>query len=275
MNDISNSLKKEGKRIGLVPTMGFLHDGHTSLIERAKKECDAVILSIFVNPIQFGPNEDLKRYPRDLKRDKEIAKKNGVDYIFYPTSVQMYSKDHKTYVKVTEIEDIMCGKSRKNHFSGVCTVVLKLFNIVNPDISYFGLKDYQQFAIIKKMIKDLDIFVELRGIETIREEGGLALSSRNKYLSPAERENAIILYKTLKEAEKKILTSQCDISNIQKEAIEKIIKNKHVKKIDYFDIRDAKDLSEVDKLKKGQKILIAAAVFIGQTRLIDNIVFNF
>ncbi len=275
MNDISNYLKNKGKKIGLVPTMGYLHEGHISLMEKAKKECDIVILSIFINPIQFGPNEDFKRYPRNLKRDEEIAKKNGIDYIFYPSTAQMYSNNHKTYVRVMEIDEIMCGKIRKNHFRGVCTVVLKLFNIINPDVAYFGLKDYQQFIVIEKMTKDLDLHLTIRGLRTIREKDGLALSSRNKYLSSKERENANILYKTLIDTKKKILLSQGDISFIQKESIEKIRGNKYVKKIDYFDIRDAKNLDEIKQPKKGQKILIASAVFIGHTRLIDNIVFNF
>jgi pantoate--beta-alanine ligase len=275
INDISNYLKKEGKKIGLVPTMGYLHEGHISLMKKAKKECDIVILSIFINPIQFGPKEDFKRYPRDLKRDEAIAKKNGIDYIFYPPVSQMYSNDHKTYVRVLQIDEIMCGKTRKKHFMGVCTVVLKLFNIINPDVAYFGLKDYQQFIVIKKMTKDLDLSLTIKGLRTIREKDGLALSSRNKYLSFKERENANILYKTLIDTKKKILLSQDDISFIQKESIEKIKSNKYVKKIDYFDIRDAKNLGEIKQPKKGQKILIASAVFIGHTRLIDNIVFNF
>ncbi|MCX6384567.1 MAG: pantoate--beta-alanine ligase [Actinobacteria bacterium] len=271
MQAVSEKIKKDGKSIGLVPTMGYLHDGHVSLIKRSKKDCDYTVLTVFVNPTQFGPDEDFNKYPRDFNRDSKIAENEGVDYIFNPDTGEMYSENHSTYVNVEKLDKIMCGKFRPVHFKGVCTIVLKLFNIINPDAVFFGKKDYQQLAIIKKMVEDLDVCVEIAGCETVREPDGLALSSRNKYLTKEERENAIILYKTILFAENEIKNSRKNLPEIKKECIEKLSSNKFVKKIDYFDLRDPENLKEIKKIKSGtNSMLIASAVYIGETRLIDN-----
>lgn len=271
MKAVSDKLKKDGNTIGLVPTMGYLHEGHISLIKQSKKSCDVTVLSIFVNPTQFGPNEDFSKYPRNFKMDSEIAAREGIDFVFAPSETEMYHKNHLTYVNVDKLDKIMCGKSRPIHFRGVCTVVLKLFNIVNPDKAFFGKKDFQQLAIIKKMVKDLDIAVEIVECDIVREPDGLALSSRNKYLSKEERKNAIILHKTILFAENEIKSGKMSISAIRKKCIETILLNKFVKKVDYFDIRNPENLKEIKKIGTGTKrLLIAAAVYLGTTRLIDN-----
>ncbi|MCE5328751.1 pantoate--beta-alanine ligase [bacterium] len=271
MKAVSDRLKKDGKSIGLVPTMGYLHDGHISLIKQSKRSCDVTVLSIFVNPAQFGPNEDFNKYPRDFEADSKIAAKERVDFIFAPDETEMYHENHLTYVNVDKLDRIMCGKSRPIHFKGVCTVVLKLFNIVNPDKAFFGKKDFQQLAIIKKMVKDLDVLVEIIDCDTVREPDGLALSSRNKYLSTEERKNAAILYKSILFAENEIKTGQTQISAIRRKCMEMLSLNKFIKKIDYFDIRNPENLKEIKKIDSGtEKLLIASAVYIGTTRLIDN-----
>ncbi len=253
--------------------MGFLHEGHLSLIRMAKKECDKVIISIFVNPIQFGPGEDFKKYPRDIERDSILAKKEGVDYIFYPAVEEMYNPDRKTVVEVKELSNIMCGKYRSGHFVGVTTVVLKLFNIISANKAYFGEKDYQQLILIKKMVSDLNLDIEIVSGPTIREKDDLALSSRNKYLSEKERENAVILYKCLNLAKDTILKGENDLEKIQRRMLKKLKENEFVKKIDYFEFRDPLTLEGKKKIEKNdKKILVAAAVWIGSTRLIDNII---
>ena len=191
------SLKKQSKTIGFVPTMGYLHEGHLSLVRQAKKDCDIVVVSIFVNPLQFGHKEDFKKYPRDIKRDCQILEKEGVDVLFYPEAQDMY-KDEVSFVDVGRLGNILCGKTRPGHFRGVATVVNKLFNIVQPDISYFGQKDGQQLVIIKKMVRDLNISVKIKGMPIIRERSGLAMSSRNSYLTDKEKKDAQVLYKSLK-----------------------------------------------------------------------------
>jgi pantoate--beta-alanine ligase len=193
MKKISNNLKKEGKSIGFVPTMGYLHKGHVSLMECSKKENDITVVSIFVNPTQFGKNEDYDKYPRDLERDLKICEEVGVDYVFHPSISQMYPEGYSTYVVMETLVDKLCGKFRPGHFKGVLTVVNKLFNIVKPDRAYFGKKDYQQYIIIKKMVQDLNIDTKVIGCPLIREEDGLALSSRNKYLTEEERKSALLL----------------------------------------------------------------------------------
>jgi len=271
MKKVSDGLKIKGKSIGLVPTMGYLHEGHVSLIRQSKKDCDVTILSIFVNPAQFGPNEDFNKYPRDFKRDSGIAAEEGVDYIFAPEAEEMYSKNHLSYVEVEKLNRIMCGKFRPVHFKGVCTVILKLFNIVSPNKAFFGKKDFQQLVIIKKMIKDLDLPVSIIECETVREPDGLALSSRNRYLTKEERENATILYETILFAESRIKSGEKNLSEIKKDCREILKSNKFVSKIDYFDIRDPEDLGEIKKLSRCTgKFLIASAIYIGSTRLIDN-----
>ena len=265
-------LKSKGEKIGLVPTMGYLHKGHISLISRARAECSKVIVSIFVNPVQFGPEEDFARYPRNFKKDCSLCQKAGADYIFFPSTDEMYEKDFKTFAEVQDLGDIMCGRERPGHFRGVCTVVLKLFNIIRPNIAYFGQKDYQQVVIIKKMIKDLNVPVEIAECPTVREKDGLAISSRNKYLSYDERKNAVVLFQSLKLAEELIINGQENLENIRKAAIEKLESTPFVSKIDYFDFRDNDTLCEIERIdQKAERILIASAIWIGETRLIDNI----
>ena len=271
MKSVFAQLKSQGKTLGLVPTMGYLHEGHISLIKKSRKECDSTIVSIFVNPIQFGPGEDFKKYPRDIKRDIEIASKEGVDFLFAPEAEEIYGKNNLSYVNVEKMDKVMCGKFRPDHFKGVCTVVLKLFNIIKPDNAYFGEKDFQQLTIIKKMVKDLDVYVKIIGCETIRETDGVALSSRNKYLSEKERKNAAVLYKTILFAENEIKKGLKDPQEIKKECLELLIANESVKNIDYFDFRDPETLEELKKSKTiTGSILIACAVYVGKTRLIDN-----
>ena len=270
---IIKNLRQKGYKIGLVPTMGFLHEGHLNLVRMAKKECDKVVVSIFVNPIQFGPGEDFKKYPRDIKRDSMLAEKEGVDYIFEPTAEEMYDQDPKTVVEVKELSDIMCGKFRPGHFTGVATVVLKLLNIIKAHKVYFGEKDYQQMIIIKKMADDLNLDINVVRGPTIRESDGIALSSRNKYLSAEERENAVILYESLTMAKNMIECGEKNLEKVKKKVKEKLKKNKFVKNVDYFEFRDPIKLEERKIISGKQKrLLIAAAVWIGKTRLIDNMV---
>jgi len=270
---IVNNIKKRGLTIGFIPTMGFLHEGHLSLVRKAKKECDRVFISIFVNPIQFGPGEDFVNYPRDIKRDISLAEKGGVDYIFYPTAKEMYGSDFKTAIEVKELGDIMCGKYRPGHFAGVTTVVLKFFNIIRPDRAYFGQKDYQQLVIIKRMVYDMNLDVKITGCTTVREKDGLALSSRNKYLSAGERKNATVLYGSLIEAKRMIKKGEKDLEKIRKTIMIKLKKNRFIKKVDYFDFRDPGTLEYIKKVNEGNRnILAAIAVQIGRTRLIDNMV---
>jgi pantoate--beta-alanine ligase len=270
---IVNFLKNKGYKIGFVPTMGFLHEGHLNLIRMAKKDCDKVFISIFVNPAQFGPGEDYKKYPRDIKGDSTMAEKEGVDYIFYPTAKEMYDTEHKTVVEVKELGNIMCGKFRPGHFTGVTTVVLKLFNIIDVHKAYFGQKDYQQMIIIKKMAADLNLDIEILCGPTIREKDGLALSSRNKYLSMEERRNATILYRCLNLAKGMVKNGERDLEKIKKIVMGRLKENKFIKRIDYFEFRDPQTLKERKKLGKDYKnILAAVAVWIGDTRLIDNII---
>lgn len=273
MQVTSESLRCSGQAIAFVPTMGFLHEGHMSLIRMAKRDCDKVVVSIFVNPMQFGPGEDFKKYPRNIKRDGSLAEKEGVDYIFYPAAKEMYSQDHKTTVKVKELDNIMCGKYRPGHFAGVATVVLKLFNIINAHRAYFGEKDYQQLVLIKKMVTDLNLDIEIVGGPIIRERDGLALSSRNRYLSKEERKNAIILYRCLNIAKDMIIKGERDLEKIRKKVLEELKENESVKKVDYFEFRDPLTLQEKGKVSGNTgKILAAVAAWVGNTRLIDNIV---
>ncbi len=270
---IVNDLRKKGCKVGFVPTMGFLHEGHLSLIRMARKDCDRVFISIFVNPTQFGPDEDFENYPRDIKRDSDLAEKEGVDYIFYPTAKEMYGSGHKTVVEVKELSNIMCGKYRPDHFAGVTTVVLKLFNIVETDKAYLGQKDYQQMVIVKRMVDDLNLDIEIVSGPTVRERDGLALSSRNRYLSDEERENATILYRCLILASGIIKEGEKDLEEIKKIVLGKLKENRFVKSVDYFEFRDPNTLEERKKVEKNYKsILAAVAVWIGKTRLIDNII---
>ncbi|MEO0123319.1 MAG: pantoate--beta-alanine ligase [candidate division WOR-3 bacterium] len=261
-------IKYKKKTVGFVPTMGYLHEGHLSLIRIAHKHSDYVVCSIFVNPTQFGPNEDFNRYPRDLKRDEGLLKKEKVDMLFYPSVKEMYPDGYKTYVEVEELSSILCGKSRPGHFRGVATVVLKLFNIVQPDIAVFGEKDYQQAMIIKRMVRDLDLDVNIIIGPIVREQDGLAMSSRNTYLSAEERTNATILYKALTWARNSFYKENIKSPEYLITQMRQMIEEKGGQ-VDYIAIVDKNDLTPVRFIKKGDRILLA--VFFGRTRLIDNI----
>jgi pantoate--beta-alanine ligase len=276
MQDISNFLKRTGKKIGFVPTMGFLHEGHCSLMLKARDEADIVITSIFVNPAQFGPSEDFNDYPRDFLRDYHICKSCGVDYIFYPDAEDVYTKDFFSFVDVKEISDKLEGKYRPGHFSGVATVVLKLFNITKPDFTFFGQKDAQQVAIINKMIENLNLDVKLRICETVREENGLARSSRNTYLTKEQKEEASALYKGLNEAKRLILEEKMyDTKEVRKEVKKFIETNSPNSSLQYIAVTDFTNLDKISDLKeyKGD-VLVSLAAYYGKTRLIDNIIFE-
>jgi pantoate--beta-alanine ligase len=267
---VLKKLKKQGKIIGFIPTMGCLHQGHLSLIRRARKETDMVVLSIFVNPIQFGPKEDYKKYPRTPKRDIRLAKSSGVDILFCPRREIMYPIDYLTYVNVEKITEGLCGKFRPGHFKGVTTAVAKLFNLIHPDIAYFGQKDSQQAVVIRKMVRDLNMPIKIKVMPTVREADGLAMSSRNSYLNSKQRKDALILFRALNMAKESIKKGQRDSELIIK-AMTKIIKQK-TDKIDYIQIVDSDKLNPAIKIKG--RILIALAVWVGRTRLIDNIIVN-
>ncbi len=270
MQDISLLLKKENKTIGFVPTMGALHEGHLSLVRKAKEDNDIVVVSIFVNPIQFGPNEDFKKYPRTFDKDKELLQKENVDYIFFPSMKEMYPQGFETYVNLKSLPNHLCGLSRPGHFEGVATVVAKLFNIVMPDNSYFGQKDYQQAKIIERMTKDLNMRIKIHTLPIVREKDGLAMSSRNSYLSTEERKKALSLYNSLLLAKNLIEKGEKDPQKIKKEMENKIKEIAPDAKIDYISIVNPETLEDVEKIN--DDIVIALAVFIGSTRLIDNMI---
>lgn len=263
--------RREGLSIGFVPTMGYLHEGHQSLINRAA-ENDRIVVSIFVNPMQFGPKEDLASYPRDLDRDSRLCKENRVDLIFYPEPDEMYEANFCSYVDMSVLTEELCGLSRPVHFRGVCTVVLKLFNIVTPDRAYFGEKDAQQLAIIKRMVRDLNINVEVIGCPIIREMDGLAKSSRNTYLNADERKAALVLYSSIQIGKELIKKGERDAAVLIK-TMKEFIEKEPLAKIDYLKAVDAMSMSQVEKLDR--RVLVAMAVFIGKTRLIDNFTFDF
>lgn len=261
--------KKEGLNIGYVPTMGALHEGHISLIERAVKENDKVIVSVFVNPTQFGVNEDYGSYPRDIQRDFEICKKAGAILVFNPQVDEMYKKNRTTSVRVEGLTDGLCGSKRPGHFDGVCLVVSKFFNIITPDRAYFGQKDAQQVAVIKKMVNDLNMDVQIVQCPIVREEDGLAKSSRNTYLSTEERKAALVLSQSLKMAVEKLQKKELDATIIRNEIV-KFVEKEPLAKIDYVEIVDSEDLEKIEGTIN-KNILICMAVYIGKTRLIDNI----
>ena len=269
MRKYSGEARSKGKTIGFVPTMGYLHEGHLSLLKQAKKECDLAVLSIFVNLTQFGPAEDYKKYPRDLKRDKAIARGLGVDAIFFPAADKMYPPGFSTYVNVEGLSTVLCGRSRPGHFRGVTTVVTKLFNIVQPDVAYFGRKDAQQAVIINQFVKDLNMGVKVRVLPIIREKDGLALSSRNKYLSGQERKDALVLYAALREVRRRVISGENNAKRVIS-TMKRMIEQKKSAKIDYVSVLDVDSLAEIKRISG--KILIALAARIGKTRLIDNIV---
>ena len=262
--------KKQGLSVGLVPTMGYLHEGHKSLMEAARKDNDKVVVSIFVNPMQFGPTEDLATYPRDLDHDAALCESVGVDLIFHPEAEEMYEKDFCSFVDMTGLTEGLCGKTRPIHFRGVCTVVNKLFNIVTPDHAYFGQKDGQQLAVIKRMVRDLNMDIEIVGCPIIREEDGLAKSSRNTYLSSEERKAALILSKTVALG-KELAKTEKDANKVV-EAMKENIKTEPLAKIDYVEAVDALSMAPVEKLEG--TCMLAMAVYIGKTRLIDNTLIN-
>lgn len=259
--------KKEGKKVGLVPTMGFFHDGHLELMRQARKECDVVIVSIFVNPTQFGPGEDYEDYPRDLERDMQLAEEVGVDVIFNPSVEEMYPDGFSTYVEVKGITGKLCGRSRPGHFKGVATIVTKLFNSVQPDVAFFGQKDAQQVLVIQKMVKELNIDVEIRTVPIVREEDGIAMSSRNLYLNDEERKAARILYRSIQKAQQKVQEGERDVNSL-KGAVIDMISSEPLAKIDYVELLTYPKLEEKDVLEG--KMLLALAVKIGKARLIDN-----
>ncbi|MCS1351015.1 pantoate--beta-alanine ligase [Mechercharimyces sp. CAU 1602] len=263
---------QEGKKIGFVPTMGALHAGHLSLIEQARTECEAVIISIFVNPLQFGPNEDFEKYPRELKRDIALAEGAGADVVFAPTQTEMYPRPLVTQVVVAEITERLCGASRPGHFTGVTTVVSKLFHIVQPTHAYFGLKDAQQVAVIERMVEDLHFPLEIVPCPTVREEDGLALSSRNRYLSKQEREQAPILYQALTRAEANLLQGKYKSSAHLEEDVRTHITSQPLAQIEYVEALTYPDLTPLTDLHS--PLILLLAVRFGDTRLIDNILLN-
>ncbi len=269
MQEIAKKYREWNKKIGFVPTMGYLHEGHLSLVRQAKQENDVVFVSIFVNPTQFAPNEDLDKYPRDIKRDEELLRKEGVDFLFYPTVDNMYPDGFQTYVNVEELTKVLEGASRPTHFKGVTTVVLKLFNITKPHRAYFGQKDAQQLIVIKRMVEDLNVDIDIVGMPIVREEDGLAMSSRNKYLNEEDRKEAVCLYQSLQKA-KELIESGIDDTNTIKTEMKKTIESYKTPKIDYININSLTTLEELNKIKKNDT-LISLAVFVGKTRLIDNL----
>lgn len=269
VREIVNDWKKQGLSVGLVPTMGYLHEGHKSLILKANEENDKVVVSDFVNPMQFGPKEDLESYPRDIDKDAKLCEEAGADIIFYPDVEEMYFNDFCTFVDMDRLTKGLCGKSRPIHFKGVCTVVSKLFNIVTPNRAYFGQKDAQQLAVIKRMVRDLNFDIKIVACPIIREEDGLAKSSRNTYLNENERKAATILNIALNEGKKLIENGEKDVNTVV-DTIKNKIQSEPLAKIDYVEIVDFDTLENVDKITKN--ILAAVAVYIGKTRLIDNFI---
>ena len=261
--------RREGLSVGLVPTMGYLHEGHKSLIDKAVEQNDRVVVSVFVNPIQFGPGEDLATYPRDLERDAALCEAAGASLIFHPEKENMYFDDFCTYVDMDGLTKGLCGKTRPTHFRGVCTVVSKLFNIVQPDRAYFGQKDAQQLAVIRRMVRDLNFNLEIIGCPIIREEDGLAKSSRNTYLSSEERKAATILHKGLLRGEELIQNGEKSASVIIGE-ITRVIESEPMAKIDYVEVVDFDRIEKIDIIEG--TVLTAVAVYIGKTRLIDNFI---
>lgn len=272
VNDVRNTVKEwksQGFKIGLVPTMGFLHEGHLSLIKKAVSENDKVVVSIFVNPTQFGPNEDFEAYPRDLNKDAALCEEAGADLIFHPEPEEMYPDGFCSNVNMTGLTDALCGKSRPIHFQGVCTVVSKLFNITSPDNAYFGEKDAQQLAVIRRMVKDLNFDIKITGCPIIREEDGLAKSSRNTYLNPEERQAALVLSKAVNCGKRLVNDGEKNSAAILRE-MKSIIENEPLARIDYVEIVDMNTMRNIDTIKGD--VLCAMAVYIGKTRLIDNFI---
>ena len=261
---------KDNLTVGLVPTMGYLHEGHASLVDKARADCDKVVVSDFVNPTQFAPNEDLEAYPRDFEHDCKLLEEHGCDMLFHPSVEEMYVPNSKTFVEILdEMPKQLCGKTRPIHFRGVCTVVSKLFNIVQPDKAFFGQKDAQQLAIIRRMTREMSYGIEIVGCPIIRESDGLAKSSRNTYLSPEERKAALVLSKAIFHGEKLVKSGISDSKTVLDE-MKAIISAEPLAKIDYVSAVDGVTMFPVDKISNG--VLVAIAVYIGKTRLIDNFI---
>jgi len=268
VKELISSLKREGKTIGFVPTMGYLHNGHLSLVRCSKRDNDITVVSIFVNPTQFGKNEDYDRYPRDLQRDLNLLQREGVDIVLAPSVEDMYPKGYSTYVEETELSKLWEGTFRPGHFRGVCTVVTKLFNIVKPDKAYFGEKDYQQLKIIQKMVKDLNMDIEVIGCPIVRDSEGLAMSSRNVYLSPEERKQVTAIYKSFKLAQKLVEEGLKEPRKLEEEIKKFLASFPLIKKIDYVAVVNPNTLEPAEEIKGGERILVA--VRMPSARLIDN-----
>jgi pantoate--beta-alanine ligase len=273
MKETSKRHLHNGKTIGFVPTMGALHEGHLSLVKRAKSENDIVVVSIFVNPAQFGPKEDFDRYPRDMEGDMEKLKREGADILFMPDARAVYPDGFSSYITVKDLSDKLCGVFRPGHFTGVATVVCKLFNIVKPVAAYFGQKDFQQAAIIKRMVEDLNMDVDLIICPTFREPDGLAMSSRNAYLSNEERRAAAVIYKTLLSASQMIKSGESNPVDVRKQMHDTLEAEPLISEIQYAGVYDTNTLDELNEFKKQN--LLAVAVKIGSTRLIDNMIVEF
>ncbi len=265
---IVNEARRAGRSVGFVPTMGYFHAGHQSLMERARRENDLVVVSLFVNPIQFGPNEDFEKYPRDLQRDEQLAAATGVDLLFYPAVAEMYPDGFQTNVTVTGVSQGMCGSSRPGHFQGVATVVLKLFNIVGPDRAYFGEKDAQQLRVIRQLVRDLNLPLAVIGCPIVREADGLAMSSRNVYLNPSERQAALVLSRSLAWAREALASGERDAARLQA-TLRRLIDSEPLAELEYLVIVNSETLAPVARL--AGELLIALAVRFGKTRLIDNL----
>lgn len=269
MRSASRAAKTAGKRVGFVPTMGALHEGHLSLVRSAKAQCDVVAASIFVNPTQFGPNEDFSKYPRAFERDRELFAKEGVELLFAPAVEEMYPAGAVTYVTVEGMSERLCGKSRPGHFRGVTTVVCKLFNIVEPDIAFFGQKDAAQVAIIRRMVRDLDIPVEIAVCPIVREADGLAMSSRNTYLDLQQRKAALVLYRSLQKVKREFESGESNAAKLAEQG-RKLFAQEPSVRLDYLEIVEPDNLEALDNIESSA--LVAVAAFLGATRLIDNFI---
>lgn len=271
MKEFSSQARRAGKTIAFVPTMGYFHDGHLSLMREGRRRGNLLIISLFVNPTQFGPNEDFKNYPRDFERDSKMAEEVGVDVLFAPEASDMYPLNHQTIVRVEKVTQNLCGRSRPIHFQGVTTVVMMLFEIVMPHVAIFGEKDYQQLVTIQQMVRDLHLSVEVVGMPTVREVDGLAMSSRNAYLLPEERKAALSLYRSLQKAKELLRKGERKADRILHE-MKGIFQSEPLVRIDYVQICDATTLQDVDRIEGD--VVVALAAYLGKTRLIDNLVYR-
>lgn len=269
VRDAVAAARKEGCLVGLVPTMGFLHDGHAALIRQAAAECGYVVVSVFVNPTQFGPAEDFAAYPRDLERDLRICEEAGASVVFAPAAEEVYPAGFRTYVEVEGLSGVLCGASRPGHFRGVATVVAKLFNMVAPDRAYFGQKDYQQTLVLRCMVRDLNLPLEVVIVPTVRHADGLAMSSRNTYLNPAERAAATVLYRALETARRVIASGERDAAALRQQLLA-LIAAEPLAAVDYVAVSDPQTLAPLGGFRDGDTVLVALAVKVGRTRLIDN-----